>query len=150
MKPTIEKLYGGNMMLFTSYLGEGETFKMLPVSDDCPYVEALYDPNLETLVVISKVFKESLHNVPKMDDNGDIQMRKTPGRSGKPFKEQRIKMETYQEYYLINKEEQIEFVKAFAVNSESFDYGKFMEKKTDVYQPEKSPLVDAAGAPISK
>jgi hypothetical protein len=80
-------------------------------------------------------------------------MMKTAARAnGKPFKEERRTVETYQEYYLTEKEEQIAFIKMFAVNAETFDFEKFManKDKAAVYQPETIGLVDENGLPMKK
>ena len=68
---------GSNMLLIKSSWNDGETFKLLPVSQDCPYVECIFDPATKVFVVISKVSKTSLHMLPKLDDNGDPAPLKT-------------------------------------------------------------------------
>ena len=126
-KPTVEP----SMLLFTSFWQDKVTFKLMPISETCPFVEVIYDPGLEMLVVINKQFKESFHNVPKMDDNGDIIMIKSPRKNGKPFREERRAIDTYQEYYITEKAEQIEFIKMFAVNADEYNFAKYMESKAE-------------------
>jgi hypothetical protein len=150
-KPTVTP--EASMLLFTSFWNDATTFKLLPTTEECPFVEVIYDPSLEMLVVINKNSKSTFHNVPKLDDNGDVMMMKTAARAnGKPFKEERRTVETYQEYYLTEKEEQIAFIKMFAVNAETFDFEKFManKDKAAVYQPETIGLVDENGLPMKK
>ena len=42
-----------NMMLVSGNWGPYETFKLIPVNTDCPYVEAIFDPSGKILAVIS-------------------------------------------------------------------------------------------------
>jgi hypothetical protein len=67
----MSNLIGGNMLLIKSVWNEGETFKLLPLSLDCPYIEGIYDPGAKVLVMISRVSMSKLHMLPKLDDNGD-------------------------------------------------------------------------------
>jgi hypothetical protein len=141
-----------SMLLFTSFWQDRPTFKLMPIVDSCPFVEVIYDPNLEMLVVINKTFKQTFHNVPKQDDNGDIVMTKTPRKNGKPFREERRAIDTYQEYYMTEKSEIESFINRFAVNAEEFDFAKHMTNKEQaaVYQPESLGLLDENGLPIKK
>ena len=89
-----------SMMLTTSNWGPNKTFKMIPINQDCPYVEAIFDPSSKILAIISKVAKSSYHMIPKLDDNGDdIKMRIGKRPNGKDTKEQRVLMDTHAEYY---------------------------------------------------
>ena len=53
------KTYGENMMITSSNWGPYKTFKLMPITEDCPFVEAIYDPSSKILAVISKVVKSS-------------------------------------------------------------------------------------------
>lgn len=132
MSKTIEK----SMMLTTSNWGPQKTFKLIPVTTDCPYVEAIFDPSSKMLAVISKVAKESYHMVPKLDDNGDpqgLKMGKRP--NGKDFKEQRVLMQTHAEYYISDKVDIDNIVQGFAINAGSFDYAKYFEGEEVAEKP---------------
>lgn len=142
-----------SMLLFTSFWQDSPTFKMMPIVDSCPFVEVIYDPNLEMLVVINKTFKQTFHNVPKQDDNGDIVMMKTaPRKNGKPFKEERRSIDTYQEYYMTEKSEIEAFIKRFAVNADEYEFAKYMtnKEKEAIYKPESVGLLDENGLPMKK
>ena len=52
--------YGQNMMLISTYLGKGNTSKMIPVTDDCPFAEVINYHTTTLLVVISKIKKENI------------------------------------------------------------------------------------------
>jgi hypothetical protein len=122
-----ENNFGNNMLVITGYWQNGDTFKMIPVTEDCPYSEVIYDPNTTLLVVISKTAKTNFQMIPRLDENGN-QIRATKKKeNGKPFKEQRTSIDVFTEYYLTEKEEQEAFIEMFAVNSDSFDYKKHMK-----------------------
>lgn len=118
---------GGNMLLINSSWGEGKTFKMLPLSQDCPYVECIFDPATHVLVVISKVTKTALHMLPKLDDNGDQIAVKGKRLNHKLIKEERKSIETFQEYYIEDEEAVVELVKLFGTNADTFDYNAYIK-----------------------
>lgn len=120
-----------DMFLITSSWKDGQTFKMIPATVDCPYVECIYDPSLKILAVISKDKKNTFHMMPRLNDAGDPEMRKSPSKDGKPFKEERKTIETYQEYYIEAESEIKNFVDLFALNANSFDYAKYFNVQVD-------------------
>lgn len=109
-----------NMMLITSSWKSGKTFKMIPTTADCPFVECIYDQELKVLAVIGRHKKDTFHMVEKIDPNGDPEIRKTPRRDGNPYKQERRALDTYQEYYLDNRGDIISFVNMFAINGSTF------------------------------
>jgi len=117
---------GGNMLLIKSIWNEGETFRLIPVSLDCPYVECIFDPEHKVLVAISKVVKTTMHMLPKLDDNGDPAPLKGSRPNGRTVKEERRTIETFQEHYLDNNDAINDVVDIFAVNKNDFDYKKFL------------------------
>ena len=131
---------GKNMMLMTSPFRNMPSFSLIPVSNECPYVEAMFDPSSGILAVISKISKQSFHMVPRLDDNGQPQRLKVPNKAtGKTVKEQRVSMETFPEFYITEKEEIENFLKIFAINADDFDYNEFM--KVDVKETKTSPII---------
>lgn len=110
------------MMLVESTWQDTKTFKMIPVSNDCPYVECIFDPSSKVLVVIGKTTKTSLHMLPKLDEYG----KAVSGNRG--AKQERRSIDTFQEYYIENEKDIKELVKMFAVNASKFDIAKFLEK----------------------
>ncbi|NDD82703.1 hypothetical protein EBZ38_00265 [bacterium] len=114
------------MMLITSTWKDGKTFKMIPTTADCPFVECIFDPQIKVLAVISRNKKDQFHMITKLDSNGDPEKRKTPGRNGNPYKEERRALETYQEYYIEEKSEIEDFIKHFASNADSYDYAVYL------------------------
>lgn len=97
------------------------TFKMIPLSKDCPYLEAIYDSQSKVLALIGLTRKNVFHMMPKLDDNGDVVPRKVRGEGAKAHKEERRTIETFQEYYLMDAEDIKTFVKMFATNPDAAD-----------------------------
>ena len=113
-------------MLVKSAFGNMKSFKLLPISNDCPWVECLFSPNEKILVVISKFMKSSYHMVPKLDDNGDdVPVKGKPRANGKQVKEERRAMDTCSEHYVVTEEEIRDIINMFAVNPEAFDLNEF-------------------------
>ena len=110
------------MMLVESTWQDTKTFKMIPVSNDCPYVECIFDPSPKVLVVIGKTTKTSLHMLPKLDEYG----KAISGNRG--AKQERRSIDTFQEYYIEEEKDIKEITKMFAVNASKFDIAKFLEK----------------------
>jgi hypothetical protein len=143
--------HGKNMKLFTSYWGDKNTFKMMPLVEECPFTEVIYDPSTTLLVVISKLKHQKFQMMERLDEDGNAIQAKKPKMNGKPWKEHRVQLEVLQEYYLTEKEEQEEFIKEFAINADSFDYAKFMrdiENESAIHIPEQPALVDEKGVPL--
>lgn len=119
---------GNNMMLVNSVFRNARSFSLIPVSVDSPYVEAMFDPSSGILAVIGRERKESFHMMPRLDDNGQPQRLKVPNKTtGKTVKEQRVSLNTFQEYYINDKSDIETFIELFAVNASSFNYKEFLE-----------------------
>jgi len=116
-----------NMLLVDSYMGPYKTFVLIPTSDDCPYVECIYEPTGMTMFLLSKNKKQSYKMLPKLNDNGDPERLKMQTRDdGKDFKEERRLLETFHEIIISGRESIEEFVEAMASNSATFDYKRYM------------------------
>ncbi len=111
-----------SMMLVQATWQEQQTFRMVPIDNACPYVECIFDPVTKVFVIISNTKKTSLHMLPKLDEYGQ------PVTGSKGIKQERNKLEVFQEFYVEDKKATEELIKAFAVNAESFDYKKFMKE----------------------
>ena len=141
------------MMLISTFFGNSETFKMMPVTLDAPFTEVIYDPNTNMLVVITSKSKQMLQMVPKLDDNGNHVKATKPRDNNKGYKEKQVTLELLQEFYIIKRDEQSAFIKACAINPE-FDFESYFaehDKKNDpnaLITPEAAPLVDANGKPL--
>lgn len=117
-----------SMMLVTGSWGNNKTFKMIPVTNECPYNEAIFDRDGKVLALIGKEKKQSFHMLPKLTDMGDVQTLKIGRRAnGKDYAEERKALETYYEYYIENPEEIEQVVKSLAINADTFDFKQYME-----------------------
>lgn len=128
-------------MLVTGSWGNAKTFKMIPVTPECPYNEAIFDRDSKVLALIGKEKKQSMHMVAKLDDNGDVKRMKIGRREGgKDYAEERKTLETYYEYYIENPDEVKSIVDMLAVNADSFDYVQYMEQ-ANIEKPTSSLIV---------
>jgi|TARA_R110001592_G_scaffold6586_1_gene35490 hypothetical protein len=115
-----------SMMLIKSAFGSVKSFKLIPITDNCPYVECLFSPSEKIMVVISKFIKQSYHMMPKMDDNGDqVPVKGKPRPNGKDIREERRLVDTCSEHYVVTEEEIRELINMFAVNPDAFNIDEF-------------------------
>ena len=133
------KIEASMLLVNASWKGHN-SFKMIPITSQCPYTECLYDPASKIFVIVGKDKKTGLHMLPKLDEMGDPQVLKTALRpNGKNIKEQRVTLETWQEYYIEDLNDAKDIIKMFAINAGDFDYEKFIDAKIEI--KEKSSLI---------
>lgn len=113
-----------SMMLVQATWQDKQTFRMIPLTESCPYVECLFDPESKVFVIISKIKKVTLHMLPKLDDYGQ------PITGTKGIKQERHKVEVFQEFYIEDKIAIEDIVHGFATNASTFDYKSFMKAET--------------------
>jgi hypothetical protein len=99
---------------------------MIPISESCPYVECIMDPETKVFVIISKITRTTLQMLPKIDDNGDAMAVKGTRPNMRTVREERHKLEVFQEFYVEDKTAVEGLIKIFAINANSFDYKSFM------------------------
>ena len=109
-----------SMMLVKSSWQESQTFRMIPITESCPYVECIFDPGTKVFVVILKTTKTTLHMLPKLDEYGIA----ITGAKG--TKQDRNKIEIFQEFYIEDQAGILDIVEHFAINAKKFDYKSFM------------------------
>jgi hypothetical protein len=109
-----------SMILVQSTWQEAQTFRMIPISESCPYVECIFDPGTKVFVVILKITKTALHMLPKLDEYG------LAVTGSKGTKQDRNKIDVFQEFYLEDQAGIIDIIELFAVNAKKFDYKSFM------------------------
>ena len=132
-----------SMMLVKSSFGPMKSFKLMPISNDCPFVECLFSPSEKIMVIISKVKKQSYHMVAKLDDNGDeVPVKGKPRANGKKVKEERRMVDTFSEHYIVTEEEIREIVNTFAINPKAFDLDEFfnLETGSNLITPKMEPI----------
>ena len=83
-----------SMMLVEATWQDKKTFRLIPITESCPYVECIFDPETKVFVVISKITKTSLHMLPKLDEYGQ------PITGTKGTKQDRHKIDVFQEFYI--------------------------------------------------
>ncbi len=117
-----------NMMIYAATWNDTETFRMIPTSEECPFIEAIYDPTQKVLAVISKEVKEKPMMMPRLSDKGlPVTVKKADGTLG--LQEQRIILDAYYEYYISEKADIREFVEKFAINPSHKDFLSFIKEK---------------------
>lgn len=126
-----------SMMLITSNFGQQKTFRMIPVTTDCPYAECIWDSINKVFVILHKYKKEGFHMVEQLDSNGDPVLSLKGRANGSRYKEERKLLTTSHESYIIEKEEAISMIEMFAVNAKTYDYKKHMEG-SNIIQTEPS------------
>lgn len=118
-----------SMILITSNWQDQKTFKMIPVTKECPFNEAIFDPDAKVLAIVGTAMKPAFHMLPKLDENGDpLMAKRRTANNPNPYAQQRVTIDTYYEYFLEEQSEIETFVKAFASNADSFDYSSYLKK----------------------
>jgi len=126
-----------SMMLVTvPYSPTDKSIRMIPVKADCPYIDVVYWKDKKVLEIVTP-FKKSEYNMfVKLDENGDPEKRKVPTKDdqGNPKvnKQERKITEVMMNYYIIEQEEIIAFIEAFAINSNKIDYMSIIAAKDAV------------------
>lgn len=108
-----------NMMIYSTDWYGSESFRMLPITEECPFNEVIFDPTTKVLAVISKDQKEKPQMMPKLNDKGQIIPLKVTTENGQPkYVEERKMMDTYYEYYMDKIDDIKAFINRFAINPE--------------------------------
>jgi len=115
-----------SMILVKSTWNDKQTFRTVPVTSDCPYVECIWDPTQKVFVVIAKIAMTKMHMLPRLDDNGDQVLAKGIRKNGRMVKEERKTIETFQEYYIEDKEAIDLILNGMCSNVDAFDYKSFL------------------------
>lgn len=121
------------MLLVSSPWNGVNSFKLMPIDKDCPFNEGIFDQESKLLVMVSNTIKDSLHMLPKLDDNGDAEECKKPRPQGKRIKEMRIHLDTFTEHYIKDSSEIIGLIEMVAINADRFDFKKYV---LDIVVPE--------------
>lgn len=114
-----------SMMLVQATWQDKQTFRLIPISDSCPYVECIFDPGTKVFVIISKIKRTSLQMLPKLDEYGQ------PIAGSKGHREERHKLDVFQEFYIEDKIAVKDLIHLFAINAKTFDYEAFMSEKEE-------------------
>lgn len=128
-----------NMMLYTTATNGEKTFGMMPLSTDCPFNEAIYMPKLGALAVLSKSNRDTFTMLERLDENGEVMQTvvkdKEKGGARQIVKQQRVQVSTPWEYFIHEKDEIRDFIKTHAINSDTFEFAKYMTELEVVEKP---------------
>ena len=124
------------MLLVSSVFADKKSFRLIPIVDNAPFSEGIYDIESKVLVLMSNRTKESFHLVPKLDDNGDMVKANKARPNGKLYREERRNLNTFTEYYVMEKDEIVDMIKRLADNSDTFNYDKYLNN-VDIITPDQ-------------
>ena len=116
------------MLLITApWSPEANTFRMIPATPECPYLDVVYNRDKKALEITSTFKRNEYAMFAKVDDNGDVEKRKTAKmdeESGQAIthKQERRMAEILQKQFILEQAEIIAFVQSFAVNADRVDY----------------------------
>ena len=116
-----------SMMAYKADWYGTETFRLIPTTLDCPYNEAIYDPNTKVLAIIGKTPMEKAVMLPKLNDKGLPTPVKGTDPKQQMFVEERRIMSTLSEYYLDNIDDITVFIQMFVTNPEHTSISKALE-----------------------
>ena len=151
---TEKEKIGKNMLLTTGVFNNMKTLKMMPATVDCPYVEAFVDRGSGTLVILSKIEKDTFQFIPRVDTDGEAIPAKRSKRNGVKVQEQRVTFRTFEEFYITEPKEVENFVKMFGINLKDVDYKELISKieiqpESPIIKPQ-TVILDEKAEPIEK
>lgn len=105
-----------NMLAYSTDWYGNKTFRLMPINNDCPFVEAIYDPTTKVLAIIGKTAMEKPIMLPKLNDKGQTIPLKTP--DNRVVEERRI-LNSFTEYYMDSMSDITSFIERFVVNKDA-------------------------------
>ena len=108
-----------SMIVFSADWKGQNSFRMMPISKDCPFVECIYDSQEKILAVIGVNNIPKLQMLPKLSSKGETTQFRTKNEKGEAvaaMSQERASVESYQEYYLKDKTDIEAFIKMVAIN----------------------------------
>ena len=122
-------------MLYTTATNGDKTFSLMPLTDSCPFNEAIYMPKLEALAVLSKSTRDTFTMVERLDENGNPTAQTGKGAKTEEAKMQRVQIASPWEYFIHEKDEIRDFVISNAINADTFEFQKYMTALEVVEKP---------------
>lgn len=95
-----------------------KTFRLMPLTTDCPFNEAIYDPNTKVLAIIGKTQVEKPVMLPKLNDKGETILVKGSNPAQPRYVEERRILNTFTEYYMDVAVDVMDFITRHVVNPE--------------------------------
>ena len=102
------------------------SFSGIPMNDNCPFVELMFDPETKTLGIITKHKKPMFQLIPKIDNLGLAKPNTSRSSKEHPHHMERHTMDTFHEQYVRTTVEIDAFLKMFAMNTD-FDWMQFLK-----------------------
>ena len=135
------------MMLVTvPYTPTEKSFRMIPVTNDCPYIDVVYWKDKKVLEINTSFKKSEYAMYPKLDANGDVEPRKVPKTNEETgekitYKQEKRLTEVLQKYYIIEQVEIMAFIEAMAINSKTVDYMSILTSKDAIVEAPKPSII---------
>ena len=129
--------FGQNMMIVKSTWRGVPNFTLIPVKDDCPFVECIFEPSTASLVIFSKHTRQMLRMIEKVGPEGDPVLAKKKRENGSRFAEERKTIDCFLEHYITDPEDLREFIEAFAVNPGKISLDDFLKKSEAKPEPKQ-------------
>ena len=104
-----------SMLIISSTYGENKTFKLIPISINCPFNEVIYDPASKVMCIVGKEKYQKLVNVPKMNSDGSYVLNK---KNTEGYAIERRMVDALYEYEIHNAADILAFVKLASINPE--------------------------------
>lgn len=115
-------------------------FSLIPLTEDCPYREAIYAPIEGRLVLLAHRTNETFRFVPKIDPNGDMVVTKKAGEGRGMYAQERRVFNLSNEYAITDISDITEFIELMAYNKSTFEWKKFTEK-IKLPKPEEKKII---------
>jgi len=119
------------MILISAFVADEQgnpipSFRMVPITLDCPYIECQFDPRRKVLSTIMKDTYVDRQMAYRRDENGDPMMRKGAKKEG-PVQYQMRESEHVVNFlfHVLENDDIKNFIRRFAVNHETFDYDRW-------------------------
>lgn len=107
-----------NMLAYATDWYGNKTFRLMPLTNDCPFNEAIYDPNTKVLAIIGKTQVEKPVMLPKLNDKGETILVKGSSPAQPRYVEERRILNTFTEYYIDAAEDVMDFITRHVINPE--------------------------------
>lgn len=98
------------MMPYVSYENETKSFRLIPISIDCPFNEMMFDVENKVLVVISKFYKKEFETVPKTSSSFNLSNIFSNNNLYSPECEQ-VTIDNYYQYFIEDFQAMINIIK---------------------------------------
>ena len=102
---------------------EKESFRLIPLTDECPFVEVLYDPNEKVLALLSKHKKNTFKFIPRVNEKQEYVTTKKDGQII-PAMDRKL-IEYFNETFIKDKQDIKNLLKLLVINQD-FDFDKFL------------------------